>query len=135
MSLTICSLYFLKVNHHCNFAPGYPWKLQIEFFMTGSKIFSRLYSAICETLRQVISRQFGFKEVKKISKKPQNRYRCWNFLFDLVTLTCCVFKGNKNKQANPVNFITKKSFFLNWNCWFCGRAQVKLKWWLDFKNV
>ena len=38
MSLTICSLRFLKLNQHFNFAVTYPWKPQIEFFKDNSFI-------------------------------------------------------------------------------------------------
>ena len=145
MSLTICLLYFLKVNHHFNFALGYPWKLQIEFFIIGSdNIFSFVFSHLQNTsaiINNTTSSQFGFKNSKKNSKMPQNRCGHWNFLFDLVTLTCSVFKGNKiNKPIQSIS-LRKKVIFkieivdlweeLEWNetdGW--ASKTFRNKWWV-----
>ena len=92
VSLTICLLYFLKVNHHFNFALGYPWKLQIEFFIIGSdNIFSFVFSHLQNTLaiiNNTTSRQFGFKNSQKIFKNATKslwplKFFVWSGNFDV----------------------------------------------------
>ena len=92
VSLTICLLYFLKVNHHFNFALGYPWKLQIEFFIIGSdNIFSFVFSHLQNTsaiINNTTSRQFGFKNSQKKFKNATKslwplKFFVWSGNFDV----------------------------------------------------
>ena len=138
MEFIYYSLDFLKGNHRFIFSLDYPRKLQIEFFMWGSEnIFSFVFSHFWNSLiitNNTFSLQFAIKRAKHFSKMPQNPYKRWSFLSDLVTLTCFVFKANKNKQADSVILIMKNSFLKKWICSFFAWPRVKLKCWWTFKK-
>ena len=128
MSLTICLLYFLKVNHHFNFALGYPWKLQIEFFIIGSdNIFSFVFSHLQNTsaiINNTTSRQFGLKKFR-INSIKQGDFLNLNlkvqFFFRLQFYTW--FNRDRltrfEVSPRPKNFLHVMSFGTSWDEKLC----------------